>query len=117
MQTIMTRAVVPGVLLVGGIASLIYGARFHDTPVFEEKEIEEKISVPFAMPPFAGPETPPWEQPPELALRTEKRKVLVSYDQSEPVLIRDVTVGGVVVLASGDLMRTYSGKLPTLCPT
>ena len=117
MRVVIMRAVVPVLLLLGGIASLIYGARFHDTLVFEEKEIEEKIPVPFGMPPFAGPEAPPWAQPPGFTLRTDKHKVLVPYDQSEPTLIRDVTVGGVVLLDSGDLKRTYSGKAPSLCPT
>ena len=32
-------------------------------------------------------------------------------------LIREVTIGGVVLLESGKLRRTYTGEPPSLCPT
>lgn len=36
--------------------------------------------------------------------------------EGEPKLVRDVTVGG-LVLSDGVLRRTYMGKPPSLCPT
>ena len=36
---------------------------------------------------------------------------------SEWAVVRDVTVGGVILLPDGHLKRTYSGKPPALCPT
>ena len=46
MWAIIRRAVVPAVLLVGGLASLIYGAIFHAVPVVEDHESETTIEVP-----------------------------------------------------------------------
>jgi hypothetical protein len=74
------------------------------------------------------PQAPPWaagpeSQPPGIQV-TETRKVTRSvpvttvHDVLEPELVREVTVGG-VVLESGELRRTYSGgePPPSLCPT
>jgi hypothetical protein len=149
MPAIITRAVVPLLLLGAGITSLVYGVRFHTVPVTmpapEAKEAERKACVPSGMPSFAGsrsslgaafshgPGAPeanpagtaggspnallPWARPPEFSVPTEKQKKPVRSDQSEPTLVRDVTIGGVVLLESGELQRTYSGKAPSLCPT
>ena len=139
MWTRFRRAVVPLVLLLSAIASVIYGARYHYQPVAEEQEIEVTIDpMPFpegpddgsmAFPPM-GPddETMPLDDPmgfgppPELAgvfappmMMTQT--VIVAEDESEPTLIREVTFGGVVLLATGELMRTYTGQPPSLCPT
>jgi hypothetical protein len=52
-------------------------------------------------------------------VRFEKVKARFVEAREEPewVIVRDVTVGGVVRLANGQLKRTYSGKAPSLCPT
>ena len=127
MRAVITRAIVPALLLLGGIAALVYGAKFHTAAVFEEKEIEEKIPSPFGMPPpfakspqglpFPPGAAPAWPDAMDFPVQVIKHKVLVPHDQSEPALIRDATVGGVVLLSSGELKRTYSGKAPSLCPT
>jgi hypothetical protein len=39
------------------------------------------------------------------------------HAEPEWAIVRDVTVGGVVLLANGHLKRTYSGQPPALCPT
>jgi hypothetical protein len=38
-------------------------------------------------------------------------------EEPEWAIVRDVTIGGIVRLANGQLKRTYSGKPPSLCPT
>jgi hypothetical protein len=37
--------------------------------------------------------------------------------EAESVIVREVTIGGVELLANGHLKRTYTGKPPALCPT
>jgi hypothetical protein len=128
---------IPGlVLLAGGIASLVYGIGHHTVPVSQEQEIEIDIAPPpgfglpsaepfgppgfgppgqdFGDPSLAGP--PPWMRPPP-GLTKVKEKVLVTVEEPEWVLIREVTFGGVTLLSSGVLRRTYSGAPPSLCPT
>ena len=53
--------------------------------------------------------------PPGMGKITEK--VIVTEKEPEPKLVHEVTFGGVTLLASGDIMRTYSGAPPSLCPT
>jgi len=138
MPRIIWRAVVPLLLLLGGIASIQYGARHHSVPVLMEQEEEVTIDVPnpFALPPGLGQDSPPPEMPPFGAppfgpplfgpapfeappiKEVVTRVTQTTEDLLEPVLIRDVTVGGVRLLASGELKRTYSGDQgPSLCPT
>jgi hypothetical protein len=139
--TRFVRAVVPLLVLIGGIASVYYGARYNAQEVVEEQEIK----VPIAPPTPFGPMAPPEEQPPfgdpspfgqpppfgnEPPLMEPSpllgpapfpmevtETVLIGKDESELQLIREVTFGGVVLLASGELRRTYSGAPPSLCPT
>ena len=65
-------------------------------------------------PSLAG--APPWMAAPP-GFPKVKEKVLVTTEEPELVLIREVTFGGVVLLDSGVLRRTYSGAPPSLCPT
>lgn len=37
--------------------------------------------------------------------------------ESEPRLVREVTIGGLARVKSGMLKRTYTGSGPALCPT
>lgn len=129
MWTRFRRAIVPLLLLLSAIASVVYGARYHRQPVTEERQIEVSIvdpmpSAPFGpddgSPPFGDPEgfgPPPdmggfFVPPPKMM-----EKVLVTKEESEPTLIREVTFGGVALLACGELMRTYTGQPPSMCPT
>jgi len=115
MQAIVRRAVLPALLLIGGLASLIYGAKFHFASVVEERERETTIEVP---PPFLPPfgEASPFGGPP-FRKEVVKEKLLVTTAESEPALVREVTIGGVALTPAGALKRTYSGKAPSLCPT
>jgi hypothetical protein len=65
--------------------------------------------------PFDKPPLPP----PMPGMKTEKvtEKYVESSEDPEWMIVRDVTVGGVVRLANGQLKRTYSGKPPALCPS
>ena len=131
MWAIVRRAFLPVALLSGGLASLIYGAKFHSVPVVEERETEMTIEIPLPLPPggpfdggsrFAGPPSfpgaPPFGGPPPFVKKTIKRIDTVTVDESELSLTREVTVGGVALLPSGEIKRTYSGDAgPALCPT
>jgi hypothetical protein len=128
MQAIVRRAVLPAMLSIGGLASLIYGAIYHSAPVLEEHQSQTTIEVPtaFAPPPFGDgrfpggppsfPGRPPFSGPP-LQKKTVTRIELSTIVESEPQLTREVSVGGVALLESGELKRTYSGKGPALCPS
>jgi hypothetical protein len=71
----------------------------------------------------------PFESPPETAgvsdgpglAGVKFEKIKEDYDEAitepESAIVRDVTVGGVMLVADGQLKRTYSGKPPALCPT
>ena len=119
MLKIIQRAILPAMLLFLGIASLTFGVRHHAKTVFEDKEIEISIVPPdMPLPPsdFNGPPNfmPP-RLPPEL--QKVKRTIVVGKDAPEMAMIRDVTIGGLVLTEAGELKRTYSGKPPSLCPT
>ena len=61
------------------------------------------------MPPFiAGP-------PPEL--QKVKQIVMISKEEPESRVVFEVTIGGLALLETGELKRTYSGAPPSLCPT
>jgi hypothetical protein len=128
MRASILRAIPPLFLVGGGIASVIYGAMYHTSPVSVEQEIEIPIAPP-PMPgfpgeppleePFGGPSFggPPGMMPPPPFLEKVKEIIIVTEEESEFTLIREVTFGGVKLLASGDIMRTYTGEPPSLCPT
>ena len=126
MWTIIRRAIVPVLLLLGSIGSVIYGARFHTVQVMEEEEREISIApppgvfppgMPFGDTGFGGspPGMPPGMPPPPAFTTTVIETT--SVPTSEPTLIWEVTFGGVARLELGELKRTYSGKAPSLCPT
>ena len=64
---------------------------------------------------FGGPPADMFAPPPEM--QKIKQIVLVSAEEPETALVRDVTFGGLKLLESGELQRTYTGKPPSLCPT
>ncbi len=70
---------------------------------------------PLGQPPMDGP--PPFWQPPPMFEKVIK-KVIVTTDEPEPTIIREVSVGGLTLADSGEIKRTYSGNEgPALCPT
>ena len=46
-----------------------------------------------------------------------KETVIITESESEASLMREVSIGGVTLLAEGILRRTYSGDPPLLCPS
>ncbi len=105
----VTGKVLLGVFLVSvGLSLIVYGVRFHSEPVLVEQEVEPPAAEP--APPLFFTSRPPVIAPPA-------GKELVSLRESEPHLIREITVGGVTRLDSGEIKRTYTGKPPTACPT
>ena len=88
-------------------------------------DVDPFHSPPSSNGPAAGSGNP-FESPPGAAglpnipgVRLKKIKedyVELTFD-SEWAIVRDVTVGGVLLLPDGHLKRTYSGKPPALCPT
>jgi len=139
------RATLSALLLFGGIASLIYGAKFHTAPVVEdvvqevveEQQVEKTITIPhpFELPPEIAEQGGFFPAPPPIVQKvidkvyvTKKLIKEVTKDESEWRLVREVTFGGVALLASGNklkLKRTYGPSLdggdpseqPSLCPT
>ncbi|MBM4090008.1 MAG: hypothetical protein FJ276_11405 [Planctomycetes bacterium] len=145
MMNLVQRAAMPTLLFAAGIVSLVYGAKHHVQQVFEEQEVEIAIDLPGFGPPagvFPGtdgmppglpgmdglpgidgppgfPGLPGMEAfgPPPAELQKIKQKVMVPLMEPEWVLVRDVTIGGLALIESGGLRRTYSGEPPSLCPT
>ncbi|MGD0654008.1 MAG: hypothetical protein ABSA16_06655 [Thermoguttaceae bacterium] len=119
MWTLVRRGILPGLLIIVGLASLNYGSRFHFVPVLTEQKTEVTIEIPDISPqippPFPGDQQ--FGGPPQIRKQTVQKTEEVAINISEPDLVRDVTVGGVVLNKSHELKRTYSGKAPSLCPT
>lgn len=119
MWTIIRRAILPGILLITGFASLIYGAKYHIVPVLTEQKTESTIDIPVPFsqipPPFPGAQQ--FDGPPQMRKQVVQRTEEITIKESEPALIREVTVGGVAYNEFHKLKRTYSGKAPSLCPT
>lgn len=119
MLTIIRRAILPALLLIGGLASLIYGAKFHYVPVLVERKSEATVDVPESFPqvPPSFPGAQPFGEPPQFRKQIVQQTVEVAITESEPALVREVSVGGVALNSFHKLKRTYSGKAPSLCPT
>ena len=146
MSAMIKRSVVPTCLLLVGIASFVYGMRFHVLPVTQtvletieveqEREVQRKIPLhdPFQPPPGFPGAPPGFPQPPPMFETViEKYKVSkdvsrgVTKDELESVVVQETTVGGLKRLKSGGLKRTYdlvrtkdgkiSTKGPPGCPT
>lgn len=66
-------------------------------------------------PPMDGP--PPFWQPPPMFEKVIKKTITIT-DEPEPKVVREVSVGGLMLADSGEIKRTYSGQDgPALCPT
>lgn len=102
------RVMLMALLALGGAACLAYGVLKHEREVL----VEQKVELPPGFP-GQGPEVPGWGPP---APQTETTRT-VGIGQSEPEIVRDITVGGLMRLDSGELKRTYTGEAPSLCPS
>lgn len=125
MGSVLQRSI-PTLLLVAGIASTIYGEWFHAQTVLEEREEEAEILIPLAGPAGWGNQLPGEDQGPDrispdgsqsFMKKKITRKLMVEKTVAEPDLCREVSIGGVRLLESGELQQTYSGRPPSLCPT
>ena len=95
-------------LIVIGISFLIYGLGFHAIPVVGEQKEEEAGTFeefPDDNPFFPGKNA---QKPAE--------KLAVHWTP-ESEIMKEVSRGGVVRDASGDIRKTYTGKPPETCPT
>jgi len=101
----MAVRALPAVLLLwAGIVFVLYGVRFHRETVLvpqESKPAAAEIPADFL------------SQPPSQV----QSAAAVPMTETEPQLIREVTIGGVTRTNTGEVKRTYSGKAPSLCPT
>lgn len=119
---IVRRAIAPTLLAIVGLAAIVWGVLFHRIPVLAEKETETTVEVPLMLPApgldgTSSPDEPSLDVP-AFVKKTVTRMDEVTLILSEPELMRDISVGGVVRMASGELKRTYSGEEgPAKCPT
>ena len=107
----LLRRILPGLLILAGIAFVVYGAAFHLIPVLVKQDQRPAAPAPslqLALP-LAGLAVPVTPSPPQDEFKT--------ISVSEPGLVKDVTVGGATRTASGQVKRTYTGKPLSLCPT
>jgi|GEM_PF-1605090 len=121
----VARILIPFILLVAGVAALIYAATARSLPVLAEVMVEKEQII-LERPPEAlwrGPSGRGGRPMPPPPPRPRKVKVEVVEEQEqqfiEPRVIREVTVGGIARLENGRLKLTYGpGKSgPALCPT
>jgi hypothetical protein len=121
MRAIIRPVILPALLLIGGLASLIYGVMCHSVRLLEEHESDTTIKVPaeFAPPPGGAfpPGGAPFGEPLPFVKKTVKRVELVTVMESEPAVMRDASVGGIEVLDSGELKRNQRDEGPALCPS
>ncbi len=106
---------------------MAWGARHHTLEIHEEQEIEISIAPPPEMmqpmvpPGFDNPPgmegMPPFIPAPPPEMRTVKQIVLVGKEEPEGRAVFEVTIGGLALLETGELQRTYRGAPPSLCPT
>jgi hypothetical protein len=123
---IIRRAIVPVLLAVAGLVAIVEGVLYHPIRVLVETETKKKIDVPLPTPPGLpmngrSPRGTPFRRS-TVIKKTVTQTELLPLMISEPDATRDVTVGGLERLVSGEhageLKRTYSGgKGPALCPT
>ena len=98
-------------LILMGAAAIVYAVTGHGITVLVPPAETAESSAEGETPGLAV--EPPSPAPPQV-VGAEEPAALV---ESEPALVREVTVGGVKRLASGDIQRTYSGQAPSQCPT
>lgn len=132
MWTVFRRALLPIALVAAGAIAIVEGVWFHPIPVIVEKETKKTIDVTPPAPPGTPMDGPSSDGPSaspgmpfgrqNVVKRTVTEIEIEPLIISEPAATRDVTVGGLERVASGEhagkLRRTYSGeKGPALCPT
>lgn len=69
----------------------------------------------FGPPGMAGPAPIMAGPPPEV--QKIKQIVMISKEEPENQVVFEITIGGLALLETGELKRTYTGAPPSLCPT
>ena len=106
------RTGLPVLIVLIGLAMLVYGVAFHSTSVLVEQNVKAPPPAPPLPPGLPFDPDEPVAGPPDVPT-TE----IVALSASERQVIHDTTVGGLTRLPSGRLKRTYTGAVPSLCPT
>jgi hypothetical protein len=118
MLTIVRRAVFPLLFVLVGLVAIIYGTAFHAVPVLEDKTREVTKVVPPKPSPFPEMDMQQFKPPTFIKV---KEPYTETISVSEPEMIRDATVGGIVLTDKRELKLKYSPssgeKPPALCPT
>lgn len=144
---LLQRALLPAVVGCCAVASLAYGVKYHTVTVYLEQEVEVEpepeiiepltpVFDPSAMMPMIDPMTgmpigpdpnDPFAMMPDVVFDPmseipdlpdpEPIFELVPIEEPESKIVSDITIGGLNLLASGIIERTYSGEPPLLCPT
>jgi hypothetical protein len=103
----MVRRIVPIVLLIAGAASIGVGVMVHSQAVLAQVEGQQR-NIP--------DDRPFWQQGP--GPQAGPQYVATWLQESEPQLIKEVTVGGLMLTEGREIHRTYMGfNMPSLCPT
>jgi len=106
------RAFVALALVLCGAGAIVYAAAFHVIPVQSEPP------KPAAAQPAEGAPEQPATPSVEAATPSEAAPAQpAAVMESEPALVKEVSIGGVTLAGSGDIQRTYSGQAPSQCPT
>jgi hypothetical protein len=98
----MRRRWIAVALALGAVASIAYGAAVHVRPVM----MDTKMALPGASSVEGAP-----------SAQFSPVYNTITFIETEPELVREVTYGGVTRLPTGQTKRTYTGKPPSLCPT
>ena len=112
----------PVVLVVLGAAAIVYGAVFHVLPVLPAPATPSEPTVAPAPEPSAAPSLNAFLGLPGSVAAPKVREPVAKEApapimESEPALVREVSVGGVTLSEAGDIRRTYSEAPPAQCPT
>ena len=95
-------------LVLAGIALVVYGAAFHTRDVLVEQDLPPELASP-ELPGLPGAQFPGAPALP--------KTFVAPVAHSGPDLVREITYGGVTRLEDGSLKRTYTGEAPSSCPT
>jgi len=110
--------VLPLILVVIGVAFVIYAVLFNARTVFGLPPAAGTEEISSAI--VSGISTAPVVTPSPSTTSALTPAAAPSTDSvlmSEPAMVLEVTVGGLTLAASGEIRRTYVGAPPAACPT
>lgn len=116
MAAIAKRGLVSILLLLLGAGLIVAGATLHSREVLAQIE-QKAVKPPAGLPGLPGDGMPAWMQQSPSDAQATPQYVATWIRETEPQLVREITVGGLTRGEDGRLQRTYSGDTPSLCPT